>query len=125
MIEWVKALVPVVVAIIPVLVTVIRTAKETRNSTAGEIRAVRDALAEHVKKDEEMDMKLRRIRILRFADEVAAGAAFSEEYWNDILEDIDDYEKFCEAHKDTYRNNKGHIAMMFIKDQYERRYKKL
>lgn len=117
LIEWVKALVPIVVALIPVVWAVIKTARETRASTAKQIEAVSEKLDAHVKADEWNEMKQRRVRILRFADEVGSGRKYSSEMWDDILDDIDGYEAYCESHKD-YHNNKGVMAMEFIKIEY-------
>lgn len=118
MLEWVKALSPIIVAMIPVLVAIIKTARKTRQETADKIQAVSTKLDSHIKADEWSEMKQRRVRILRFADDVSRGVRFSKEYWDDIYDDIDDYEKYCKAHEDDYQNNKGTQAMEYIKNKY-------
>lgn len=46
-----------------------------------------------------------RVRILSFGDEVRRGIPHSEERYDQILSDIDEYERYCETHKD-FKNNK-------------------
>lgn len=117
LIEWVKALVPLAVAIVPVIITTVKSARETRATTAKQIEAVSEKLDAHIKADEWNEMKQRRVRILRFADEVSGGKKYSTEMWDDILDDVDEYEKYCDKHPD-YHNNKGVMAMEFLKIEY-------
>lgn len=58
-----------------------------------------------------------RTHILRFADELYDGKHHSKEYFDDILGDIDKYEKYCEAHKE-FKNNKTVMSIALIKDTY-------
>lgn len=46
-----------------------------------------------------------RVRILRFGDEVRRGIRHSQENFDQILSDIDDYERYCGDHPD-FKNNK-------------------
>lgn len=46
-----------------------------------------------------------RIRILQFGDEIRRGMKHSEENFNQILSDIDEYERYCDTHKE-FKNNK-------------------
>lgn len=46
-----------------------------------------------------------RVRILQFGDEVRRGMRHSQENFDQILSDIDDYERYCDAHPD-FKNNK-------------------
>lgn len=71
----------------------------------------------HIKEDEWYQAKDRRIRILRFYDEICEGKMHSQCHFEEILEDIDEYENFCTAHPD-FHNNKGKIAMTSIKTCY-------
>ena len=59
-----------------------------------------------------------RQRILLFSDEVLIGRGHSKEHYNEILEDIDKYEKYCESHPE-FVNNKAVIAIETIKDSYQ------
>lgn len=127
LLEWVKALVPVAVAVIPVIAAVIKSARATRAANAAAIKAVaedvgavKQNLSDHIVSDELAQMKQRRVRILRFADDVSRGRKFSDEYWTDIFEDIDEYEAYVESHKD-YKNNKGKLAMEFLRLEFLKR----
>lgn len=60
-----------------------------------------------------------RTRILRFVDELRRGVGHSEEFYNQILEDITDYENYCATH-DGYKNGKAENAIRHIKEEYNR-----
>lgn len=46
-----------------------------------------------------------RVRILQFGDEVRRGMKHSKENFDQVLSDIDDYERYCESHP-GFKNNK-------------------
>lgn len=58
-----------------------------------------------------------RTHILRFADELYEGKHHSKEYFDDMLDDIDMYEKYCKKHAD-FANNKTVMSIKRIKDIY-------
>ncbi len=58
-----------------------------------------------------------RTRILRFSDETRHGELHSEEMFNQVLEDIDTYNNYCESHP-GYKNNKAVLAIANIKKIY-------
>lgn len=60
-----------------------------------------------------------RTEILRFADELYNGEQHSKEYFDDILSDIDRYEKYCEGHP-GFLNSKTVISTQRIKETYDR-----
>ena len=59
-----------------------------------------------------------RTRIIRFNDELLAGANRTKEAFDDCLGDIDQYERFCRTHPD-YPNNKCCLAIENIKREYK------
>ena len=61
-----------------------------------------------------------RYRILRFYDELLHGVNHTKEHFEQIIYDIDTYEKFCAAHKDTYKNNMADLAIDGIRRVYKR-----
>ena len=67
---------------------------------------------------EEARIKLARQRILRFSDDIMLGKNHSLEHYNDILDDINIYESYCNGHPD-YVNNKAKAAIELIRDTYE------
>lgn len=62
-----------------------------------------------------------RRRILRFADECRRHEKHSEEYFNNVLEDISMYKDYCREHP-LFENEKAVIAMSFIEDAYKHCY---
>lgn len=73
---------------------------------------------EHLKVEEEERMKLARQRILRFNDELLFRTKHSKEHYDDVLEDINQYEQYCDEHPD-YKNNKAHLAIENIRKEYD------
>lgn len=61
-----------------------------------------------------------RRRILRASDEVQVGTQHSREWWDQIIEDITEYEKYCLSHA-NYENNKAKIAIKELTECYEQR----
>ena len=59
-----------------------------------------------------------RQRILRFCDEILFKQRHSKEHFDEILEDIDVYEKYCREHKD-YENNRAELAISTIREVYK------
>ena len=60
-----------------------------------------------------------RYRILRFDDEILHDIRHSKEHFDQILLDIDVYEKFCEEHPD-FKNNLAVMAIKHIKEIYQK-----
>lgn len=60
-----------------------------------------------------------RYRILRFNDEIIQEVRHTKEHFDQILEDIDNYEKFCKNNPD-FPNNKAVLAIKNIKDVYDK-----
>lgn len=60
-----------------------------------------------------------RYRILRFDDEIRHDEYHTKEHFDQILDDITEYEKYCDEHKE-YRNNKAVLAVENIKRIYQK-----
>lgn len=69
---------------------------------------------------EEKDIINKRIRVLNFADEMQHFDA-SKERFEQIITDIDDYEKYCREHK-NFANNVALMSIDAIKKEYKRRF---
>lgn len=115
---------PVLVALVGIIPTIISNRKKTQESikesneaTDKRVEKVQKTLESHIREDEDEKARNQRYRILRFYDEMCAHQNHSESHFEDILDDIDDYERYCEAHPD-FRNNRGRVAMMHIKNSY-------
>ena len=66
---------------------------------------------------QESDAKEARRRILRFADELRAKQNHSEEFFNDILDDVSAYEKYCKDHP-KFENKRVTAAISMITETY-------
>lgn len=71
-------------------------------------------------RDKDNALEARR-RILRFADECRRKDKHSEEYFNNVLEDINDYKKYCHEHE-SFENEKAVIAISIIEAAYKHCY---
>lgn len=60
-----------------------------------------------------------RTRILRFDDELINGVHHSKEYFQQILEEIDTYESYCEKHP-NYKNSACTLAIEHVRHIYAR-----
>lgn len=74
-------------------------------------------------KVDENGAKTARARILRFGDEIIHGVRHSKEHFDDILDDMTDYEHYCQAHPD-FKNDKTGLTSALIKDTYKECLKK-
>jgi hypothetical protein len=126
--EWLTVLLTVigniVVAVVAIIPTIITNRKKTQDSikasneaTDKRIDRMQASFNSHVKDYEAAKAASQRYRILRFYDEVCEGRKHSESHFEDILDDIDEYETYCDHHKD-FKNNRGHVAMQYIRDTY-------
>ena len=60
-----------------------------------------------------------RYRILRFDDELLHDVKHTKEHFDQILYDIDTYEKYCNEHPD-FKNNLAVMAIKHIKNVYQK-----
>jgi hypothetical protein len=67
----------------------------------------------------EREAKECRARILRFGDEILHGQKHSKEHFDQTLQDITEYERYCEQHKD-FKNNMTSITTKAILEAYEK-----
>lgn len=82
------------------------------------LKSIEDKLDKHISENERENIDNKRMRILRFNDEIRQGARHSEEHFAECLSDIDDYEDYCRSHPE-YPNNKAVAAIKHIKDVYD------
>lgn len=96
----------------------------------GELIAKMDNLEQEIKdskqetKDlrnvcDERDATLRRTHILHFNDEILHGIKHTKEHFDQILEDITDYNNYCDEHP-KYENDKAGFAIGNIKRTYQK-----
>lgn len=75
------------------------------------------------RKDDEQNAISARIRILRFADDLMEGRERSKESYDQCLEDIDTYEKYCNVHHE-FQNGKTVATIAYIRSVYAKRLEK-
>ena len=72
---------------------------------------------EYQKKNSERYAITCRTRILAFGDEIRRGSKHSKESFDQVLEDIDTYEKYCRDNPD-FKNNKTRLTTKKILEVY-------
>lgn len=88
------------------------------DAISAEVQSVKQTLTEHIATDAEADAKQARRRIIDFSDECRRGTRHSEEHFDNVLEDIDAYEKYCAAHP-QFENRKAVQSIRFIVEIYD------
>ena len=98
--------------------------------TNAEIEKKVDILEKKVDKVEEMVIRVQeeaeernaincRVRILRFGDEIRNKREISKEYFDQVLADIDGYEKYCQSHP-NFKNSKADRTIKMITNEYDK-----
>lgn len=67
---------------------------------------------------DEQDALNARRRILRFNDELLQNMQHSKEMFNNVLDDITDYERYCKDHK-YFKNQKADLAIDNVRRVYK------
>lgn len=75
-------------------------------------------LDEHIRIDDERNADLHRARILQFNTDLLHDLNHTEEDFNEILYNIDCYERYCKEHEE-YKNNRAVHAIRNIKRVYD------
>lgn len=70
-------------------------------------------------KQEEEKAKAARRRILRCSDEIRSKQRHSEEYFNDVLDDITFYIQYCDTHP-KFKNEKAVMATHLVERTYNK-----
>lgn len=96
--------------------------RDSLSSAINEMRerldAANKALSEIRKENNEARATACRYRILRFDDEIRHGDQHTKEHYDQVLEDITEYEKYCNEHPD-YENDKAELAIANVKRCYQ------
>lgn len=85
-----------------------------------ELKHLKDRMENMEARNERDKMDASRIRILRFGDECKRDIPHSEEHFNQVLDDINAYERYCGSHPE-YKNAKAVLTISKIKEIYGRR----
>lgn len=131
LIKILTACAPILVALVGIIPTIISNRKKTEKSiqesneaikkevttVKADMDSVRMTLVDHIGEADDERARTQRYRILRFYDEMCEHRKHSESHFEDILDDIDEYEVYCEKHPE-FKNNRGKAAMEYIKAEY-------
>ena len=85
-----------------------------------ELKSLKGRMENMEAQNEQDKMDASRIRILRFGDECKRDVPHSEEHFNQVLDDITAYERYCNAHPE-YKNAKAVLTIARIKEIYSAR----
>lgn len=88
-----------------------------------QVKAIQQEQEAAKKAEEERNAKSSRTRILRFGDEVRNQQRHTKEHFDDILQDISDYEAYCESHP-HFKNDKAKLTIEHIQNVYRERLSK-
>ena len=111
------------VTLVGTIWAIISSVAKSRKENWDQIGGLTKKLDKHILDDDARAAKQARVRILRFDSDICHGQQFGESYYEDILDDIDFYSNYVEAHKDDFKNSIGQMAMKRIKDDYDERKK--
>lgn len=104
--------------IIFLILTIIQIAPIQINPWSKIARLIGHALnAEVMEKLNIYEANTRRYRILRFDDEIRHNQKHTKEHFDQIMDDITEYERYCSGNP-NYKNNKAVLAIENIKKTY-------
>lgn len=113
-----------VVGAIVSLVQFFVTRKDKAADKFAEINAKLDKLAATIEDNRELRKRDKaddaRRRILAASDEVLHCVPHSKEWWDQVNDDVTQYNKYCSAHPD-YRNNKAVHAIDNLDKEYSKK----
>ena len=125
---WIAMLIPAAMTLFEVSKIKINPwswlAKKVGKAVNGEVLEKFDQLKEDVTEiktqQEEHSAKDSRMRILRFGDEMLHGENHSKDHFDQILDDVNRYELYCETHP-LFINNMTRLTISRIKAEYQER----
>lgn len=69
--------------------------------------------------NDERNAVLCRVRILHFGDEIRRNIKHSQDSFDQVMSDMDEYDEYCRFHKD-FKNNKTVVTQEKIREEYAR-----
>ena len=89
----------------------------SKNTIIESIQAIEKKIDDNNKKNDERFAKNARTKILRFDDELRMHMKHSKEYFDNVIEDIDEYETYCRNNQ-HFKNRKAESAIEHIMKAY-------
>lgn len=93
--------------------------KDKTDEILSSLKDLKRELFEHKRDDERHKANMSRTRIIHFSDELRRGVMHSQESFNNVLEDKDEYLKYCARHNE-YVNGKADAAIRNIVEVYDK-----
>lgn len=107
-------------SVLLIAITLVQVAPIRINPWSTIARAIGKALnADLNEKMDANEAKTARYRILRFDDEIRHKIRHSKEHFDQIIEDVDTYERYCQDHP-RFPNGKAVSATDNVKRTYEK-----
>ena len=95
--------------------------KEEVGSVHNECQEIRKEIRENKEEDEKYKAEQARLHILAFSDELRNGYSHSEEYFKQILLDIDTYNNYCKTYP-KFENGLTKLSSEHIYEAYRKQY---
>lgn len=99
--------------------------KDKKDNCAKQIlKAIEDLNTKVDKLDSEMGERgaiSARIRILKFMDELLEGRRHTKDSFDQVMSDIDFYEKYCKNINPNFKNNQTGATIEYINKNYQER----
>ena len=89
----------------------------------GKIQQMEKTITSVDQKGDERNAVSTRIRILHFEDELQEGRLHSKDSWDQVINDCDIYEKYCETHP-RFKNGMTEATVRHIRHGYDERLEK-
>lgn len=105
-------------ALVTALIGANQRRKDRNDNISKKLDGIEKKLDDHIAENEVQFVMMDRARILQFADEISRKMQHSEESFNDILSAIDNYEDYCDHHK-NFANSKATISIELIKETFK------
>ena len=106
-------------ALVTALIGARQRKKDKDDAVMKKLDSIVQAVDDQRNATEERFIRLDRSAIIKFADEISRKLEHSSEAFDDVLEAIDRYDKYCNNHSD-FKNSKTTLSAKLIKDTYER-----
>lgn len=107
-------------SVLLIVLTLVQVAPIRINPWSAIARTIGKALnADLNEKMDANEAKTARYRILRFDDEIRHKMRHSKEHFDQIIEDVDTYERYCQDHP-SFPNGKAVSATDNVKRTYEK-----
>ena len=110
-------------ALISGIVSIINNHQSKKNGIEKAIQSLSDKVDKLASVGDERNAVAMRVRILRFRDEMLEDKGHTHDSFQQVLSDIDEYERYCESHPD-FKNNQTMATIEHIKENYKERLEK-